>query len=154
MLMMFLLYLELFAQPGKHWVSLGIAFCASSIANTLVIALPIINCFFKCFDSFVVCWQLTVILQYDKLSIFHVAYWGIFLLLCMNLFIFVTKKNKCLTKQNIFSKGKIENLSDDTVKIDFKELLIKEQIDFKELFTDYQLFYSINLLLNKELLLI
>ena len=25
-----------------------------------------------------------------------------------------------------------------TVKLDFKELLIKEQIDFKELFTDYQ----------------
>ena len=41
-----------------------------------------------------------------------------------------------------------------TVKLDFKELLIKEQIDFKELFTDYQLFYTINLLLNKELLLI
>ena len=160
MLMMFLLYLELFAQPGKHWVSSGIAFCASSIANMLVIALPIINIkikncsVFKCFNSFVVCWQLTVILQYDKLSIFHVAYWGIFLLLCMNLFIFVTKKNKCLTKQNIFSKGKIENLSDDTVKIDFKELLNKEQIDYKELFTDYQLFYTTNLLLSKELLLI
>ena len=42
----------------------------------------------------------------------------------------------------------------NTVKLDFKELLIKEQIDFKELFTDYQLFYTINLLLNKELLLI
>ena len=41
-----------------------------------------------------------------------------------------------------------------TVKLDFKEPLIKEQIDFKELFTDYQLFYTINLLLNKELLLI
>ena len=41
-----------------------------------------------------------------------------------------------------------------TVKLDFKELLIKEQIDFMELFTDYQLFYTINLLLNKELLLI
>ena len=41
-----------------------------------------------------------------------------------------------------------------TVKLDFKELLNKEQIDFKELFTDYQLFYTINLLLNKELLLI
>ena len=27
-----------------------------------------------------------------------------------------------------------------TVKLDFKELLNKEQIDFKELFTDYQLF--------------
>ena len=39
-----------------------------------------------------------------------------------------------------------------TVKLDFKELLNKEQIDFKELFTDYQLFYTINLLLSKELL--
>ena len=47
--------------------------------------------------------------------------------------------------------NKIE-LWGNTVKLDFKELLIKEQIDFKELFTDYQLFYTINLLLNKELL--
>ena len=39
-----------------------------------------------------------------------------------------------------------------TVKLDFKELLNKEQIDFKELFNDYQLFYTVNLLLNKELL--
>ena len=44
------------------------------------------------------------------------------------------------------------NLFLSTVKLDFKELLNKEQIDFKELFTDYQLFYTINLLLNKELL--
>ena len=41
-----------------------------------------------------------------------------------------------------------------TVKLGFKELLNKEQIGFKELFTDYQLFYTINLLLNKELLAI
>ena len=34
-----------------------------------------------------------------------------------------------------------------------KELLNKEQIGFKELLTDHQLFYTINLLLNKELLL-
>ena len=40
----------------------------------------------------------------------------------------------------------------DTVKLDFKELLNKEQIGFKERFTDYQLFYTINLLSNKELL--
>ena len=39
-----------------------------------------------------------------------------------------------------------------TVKLAIKELLNKEQIDFKELCTDYQLFYTINLLLNKELL--
>jgi hypothetical protein len=39
-----------------------------------------------------------------------------------------------------------------TVKLGIKELLNKEQIGFKELFTDYQLFYTINLLVNKELL--
>ena len=39
-----------------------------------------------------------------------------------------------------------------TVKLDFKELLNKEHFGFKELFSDYQLFYTINLLLNKELL--
>ena len=38
-----------------------------------------------------------------------------------------------------------------TVKLGFKELLSKEQIGVKELFTDYQLFYTIHLLLNKEL---
>ena len=38
-----------------------------------------------------------------------------------------------------------------TVKLGIKELLNKEQIGFKELFTDYQPFYTINLLLNKEL---
>ena len=46
----------------------------------------------------------------------------------------------------------VQDLQIGTVKLDFKELLIKKQIDFKELFTDYQLFYTINLLLNKELL--
>ena len=45
-------------------------------------------------------------------------------------------------------------MNHNTVKLDIKELLNKEQIDFKELFTDYQLFYTANLLLNKELLLI
>ena len=39
-----------------------------------------------------------------------------------------------------------------TVRLGINELLNKEQIGFKELFTDYQLFYTINLLLNKELL--
>ena len=38
-----------------------------------------------------------------------------------------------------------------TVKLGIKELLSKEQIGFKELFTNYQLFHTINLLLNKEL---
>jgi hypothetical protein len=38
-----------------------------------------------------------------------------------------------------------------TVKLGIKELLNKEQTGFKELFIDYQPFYIINLLLNKEL---
>ena len=46
----------------------------------------------------------------------------------------------------------VPSLLSNTVKLGIKELLNKEQIGFKELFTDYQLFYTINLLLNKELL--
>ena len=38
------------------------------------------------------------------------------------------------------------------VKLGIKELLNKDQTAFKELFTDYQPFYTINLLLDKELL--
>ena len=53
------------------------------------------------------------------------------------------------TKPNL---NVLESFFQYTVKLDFKELLNKEQIDIKELFTDYQLFYTINLLLNKELL--
>ena len=37
-----------------------------------------------------------------------------------------------------------------TVELGINELLNKEQIGFKELFTDYQLFHTINQLLNKE----
>ena len=48
--------------------------------------------------------------------------------------------------------GKGGSISKGTVKLSIKELLNKEQIGFKELFTDYQIFYTINLLLNKELL--
>ena len=39
-----------------------------------------------------------------------------------------------------------------TVKLGNKERFDKEQIDIKELITDYQTFYTINLLLDKELL--
>ena len=39
-----------------------------------------------------------------------------------------------------------------TVKLGDKERFDKEQIGARELFTDYQPFYTINLLLNKELL--
>ena len=38
------------------------------------------------------------------------------------------------------------------IKLGIKELLNKAQIGFKELFNDYQLLYTINLPLNKELL--
>ena len=40
----------------------------------------------------------------------------------------------------------------DTVKLGNKERFDKEQIGIKELFVDYQPFYTINLLLDKELL--
>ena len=39
-----------------------------------------------------------------------------------------------------------------TVKLGNKERFDKEQIGIKELFMDYQTFYTINLLLDKELL--
>ena len=39
-----------------------------------------------------------------------------------------------------------------TVKLGNKEHFDKEQIGIKELFMDYQPFYTINLLLDKELL--
>ena len=40
----------------------------------------------------------------------------------------------------------------DTVELGDKERFDKEQIGVEELFTDYQTFYTINLLLDKELL--
>ena len=40
----------------------------------------------------------------------------------------------------------------DTVKLGNKECFDKEQIGIKELIMDYQPFYTINLLLDKELL--
>ena len=43
-------------------------------------------------------------------------------------------------------------LSLNTVKLGIKERFDKEQIGIKELFMDYQPFYTINLLLDKELL--
>ena len=53
----------------------------------------------------------------------------------------------CVNLQKYKPGGQIR-----TVKLGIKELLNKEKIGFKELFTDNQLFYTINLLLNKELL--
>ena len=43
-------------------------------------------------------------------------------------------------------------LTMSTVKLGSKERFDKEQIGLKELFMDYQPFYTINLLLDKELL--
>ena len=48
------------------------------------------------------------------------------------------------------SKGRV--IQSYTVKLGIKELLNKEQTGFKKLFTDYQPFYIINLLLNKDFL--
>ena len=42
--------------------------------------------------------------------------------------------------------------SETTVKLGNKERFDKEQIGIKELIMDYQTFYTINLLLDKELL--
>ena len=54
---------------------------------------------------------------------------------------------------NLYSKKKASTRSYyATVKLGGKEHFDKEQIGVKELFTDYQLFYAINLLLDKELL--
>ena len=43
------------------------------------------------------------------------------------------------------------HMESNTVKLGIKELLNKEQTGFKELFTGYQPFYTITLLLNKKL---
>jgi hypothetical protein len=48
------------------------------------------------------------------------------------------------TDLKILQNTKIFNYLLCTVKLGIKELLNKEQIGFKELFTDYQLFYTIN----------
>ena len=64
---------------------------------------------------------------------------------------FIQMKKK-VTFLDLGKKG--GSISKGTVKLGIKELLNKKQIGFKELFTDYQLFYTINLLTNKELLLI
>ena len=42
--------------------------------------------------------------------------------------------------KGVYLKGLLYMDLSTTVKLDFKELLNKEQIAFKELFTDYQLF--------------
>ena len=48
----------------------------------------------------------------------------------------------------------ITKFSKSAVKLGYKERFDKEQIAIKELFMDYQPFYTINLLLDNELLLI
>ena len=63
------------------------------------------------------------------------------------------RTHKGKTLNSLRPKFKFKSQSQiNTVKLGIKELLNKEQIGFKELFTDYQLFYTTNLLLNKELL--
>ena len=53
-----------------------------------------------------------------------------------------------MVRHIFFASGQIDN----TVKLGNKERFDKEQIGIKELFMDYQPFYTINLLLDKELL--
>ena len=58
----------------------------------------------------------------------------------------VSKRHRLLQVDNFFT------ILWNTVKLGIKELLNKEQTGFKELSTDYQLFYTINLQLNKGFL--
>ena len=57
-----------------------------------------------------------------------------------------------LPKDMDFTWNVAETLNPSTVKLGDKERFDKEQIGVKELFTDYQPFYTINLMLDKELL--
>ena len=54
--------------------------------------------------------------------------------------------------QETSSKVSNSDAKDSTVKLGNKERFDKEQIGIKELFMDYQPFYTINLLSDKELL--
>ena len=68
---------------------------------------------------------------------------------------FVIQDTSKLTKFSLSTAQKLYtclrvNFGVCTVKLGIKELLNKEQIGFKELFTDYQLFYTINLLLIRN----
>ena len=56
------------------------------------------------------------------------------------------------TKVKCFLGKIIAHAFKTTVKLGNKERFDKEQIGIKELFMDYQPFYTINLLLDKELL--
>ena len=74
---------------------------------------------------------------------FDIPIWGI----TKKFWVYVlTFENGLKIKQQIYIFQSIY-----AVRLVIKELLNKEQTGFKELFTDYQPFYTINLLLNKEL---
>ena len=60
------------------------------------------------------------------------------------------KLHASLSKHGLLNTKSLYS-SISTVKLEIKELLNKKQIGFKDLFTDYQPFYTIILLLNKEL---
>ena len=55
-------------------------------------------------------------------------------------------------RSEILTDLKKNEIERSKVKLGNKELLIKEQTGFEELFSDYQPFYTIILLLDKELL--
>ena len=58
----------------------------------------------------------------------------------------------CQTDQSIVQLFKALKTSSKYSQSWYEELVNKEQTGFKELFTDYQFFYTINLLLDKEIL--
>ena len=62
----------------------------------------------------------------------------------------VCERLSCEKSKSIVYIKAVEGLG--TVKLGNKERFDKEQIGIKELFMDYQPFYTINLLLDKELL--
>ena len=59
---------------------------------------------------------------------------------------------RILSSYCLFNKNLIAHDKRTTVKLGNKERFDKEQIGIKELFMDYQPFYTINLMLDKELL--
>ena len=67
----------------------------------------------------------------------------------LNVFMSITKSSSKVRMKRLFTKKKPPDI---TVKLGNKERFDKEQIGIKELFMDYQPFYTINLLLDKELL--
>ena len=68
------------------------------------------------------------------------------------IFIYMQLLQNILLNEIIISSLIMNNNNSSTVELRNKERFDKEQIGIKELFMDYKPFYTINLLLDKELL--